>query len=673
MAESNGPMWWFEPVNINATHEQSNEVQFFAEQDAADRLVRETVQNAMDAATGDETVRLSFTFTTLARESGAKYFEGLVPHLRAQPKLDRKHVDALNQDVPCLVIEDFGTSGLTGPLVRQDAMAARADEPGHRLHFFFMNFGITGKQRDHLGSFGIGKTVFQYSSRINSFFGLSTRSNGDGLSTVCAGQARLEEHVLDSRNELLHHTGLFARMENEVLQAITDTAFIEAFRRDFGLRRQSGEKGLSVVVALPDTSIDRNRLLRSAAAHFFMRILQGKLVFEVGSQGEEPVVLDHGSFDSALDRIEWGEGEKERMRRRVELARWILAEGRSLARELPRPADAKSPRVPREAFTKEECKQLYRELHAGRRLAFRVPVPIEPKGHRLTWSEVMVYMEYEPGNDRCDDLYLRGGLTLVDHAGKQARCPGLRSILIAEPPEVGDDSPSAYALLRASENVSHTRWRRNDVPRLTQEYIRGTKKVSYVLDIVRALAGVLLTPEDEADYFTLAALLPRPAPSPLPVTPEEPDPDAPDETEDEPSSNVDDETNPGQPPDDLEPSLRQALHRPIKSGDVCGFVVRPNPKFDKPPRPLRIQAAYGMPGKRNRFKQHREEDFSFKEGNGIQIVRRNAAVDRLDHNTLLVTPSNRDYEVMVTGFSPHVALDYSVTVEASANDDEGGD
>ncbi len=671
MSTSSGPQWWFRKVDPHATHEYSNEVQFFTEQDAADRLVRETVQNAIDAETSGEVVRLCFTFTTLRQAAAPKYFDALRPHLRQQPKLSKESVDDLEKDIPCLVIEDFGTTGLTGPLVPEDTMAARADEPGHRLHFFFMNFGITAKQRDRLGSFGIGKMVFQDSSRINTLFGLSTRDDHGGLVTVCAGLARLEEHVLDGSRQLLDHTGLFARFNKDgVLQAIDDTSLVESFRQDFGLRRKAGDKGLSVVVPLPDRSVDQDRLTRSAAAHFFMRILEGRLVIEVGREGAEPVVLDRDRFDSAIDRIEWRGGEKEIIRKRIELARWILAEGREIAMELPKPSEPKIPKISREALGKDECKRLYQELYEGRRLAFRVPVPIEPKGQRLAWSAVSVFMEYEPGSDRCDDLYLRGGLTLIDHAGKQARFPGLRSILIADRPEEGDESPSAYALLRASENVSHTRWSQRDVPRLTEEYDRGTKKVAYVLDVVRRLADMLLTPEDEADFFTLATLLPRPEPSPLPVTPVEPQPDAPDETDDTPVVDVDDETTPPDPPDEISPSKRQWIVRPIKRAENCGIAVGPSPGFEGEPRPLRILAAYGAPGRRNQFKKHSKEDFSFTDGDEIEIGARNAEVSRLSHNLLVATPSSREYEVVLTGFSPHVALDYQVSVIEPVADEE---
>ncbi len=99
----------------------------------------------------------------------------LWPHLEAQPEL-RESLPGRGGPVPCLLVEDFGTSGLTGPLEPSDRKAAEQDEKKHRLFWFFKNVGRTSKTDEQLGSFGIGKTVFPYSSRINSFFGFSVRN-----------------------------------------------------------------------------------------------------------------------------------------------------------------------------------------------------------------------------------------------------------------------------------------------------------------------------------------------------------------------------------------------------------------------------------------------------------------------------------------------------------------
>jgi hypothetical protein len=150
----------------------------------------------------------------------------------------------------------------------------------------------------------------------------------------------------------------------------------------------------------------------------------------------------------------------ELVRGRIELAKWILDLPETGVLDVPDPIDHKEPKLPLDAFSADERRALYNKLIAGERLALRIPTPVEPKqGDSPIWSEVMLYMQYDPSQPTCDDLYLRGGLTLVGHTGKHAKHPGLRAMLIAHRPD-GDDPQrhSAYSLLRASENPAHTRW-----------------------------------------------------------------------------------------------------------------------------------------------------------------------------------------------------------------------
>jgi hypothetical protein len=153
------PVWRFRQKQRAEIHQDPANTEFFAQQDVADRLVREAAQNTMDAAKEGTTARLVFTRTQLSTSLWDAYFGSLWPHLEAQPEL---HPALPNRGgpVPCLLVEDFGTSGLTGLLEPDDRRAAERDEKNHRLFWFFKNVGRTSKTGDQLGSFGIGKTVF---------------------------------------------------------------------------------------------------------------------------------------------------------------------------------------------------------------------------------------------------------------------------------------------------------------------------------------------------------------------------------------------------------------------------------------------------------------------------------------------------------------------------------
>ena len=184
--------------------------EFFAQQDVADRLVRESGQNTIDAAREGETARIVFSLTTAPATAWRTYFESLWLHLEAQREL-REMLPNRDEPIDCLLVEDFGTTGLTGPLEPTDRQAAEQFERNHRLFWFFKNVGRTSKTGEQLGSFGIGKTVFPYSSRINTFFGLTIRHSTTGdPSMVALGQAQLREHRVDGLTKDLDPFGFFA-------------------------------------------------------------------------------------------------------------------------------------------------------------------------------------------------------------------------------------------------------------------------------------------------------------------------------------------------------------------------------------------------------------------------------------------------------------------------------
>lgn len=107
------PSWHFRAmdrgeINVDPVHDE-----FFKAQDLADALVREAIQNSLDARRGHFTVRVRFRFATdshaLSPAVAAAYLRGLAPHLEAT---------GIAGDVagamPFLLIEDSGTRGLTG-------------------------------------------------------------------------------------------------------------------------------------------------------------------------------------------------------------------------------------------------------------------------------------------------------------------------------------------------------------------------------------------------------------------------------------------------------------------------------------------------------------------------------------------------------------------------------
>ena len=140
-------------------------------------LVRENIQNAIDAASGTKPVIVRFSINTVQKKH-----IGLVRSLLAEGSdsvwkhyLQACKVSEIEPEKPdfsrpgFLLIEDFNTNGLDGDI-------RSSDEGGFAV--FWRNSGVTnkGKGRNRGGSFGIGKVVNPMSSRLQTFFGLTIRN-----------------------------------------------------------------------------------------------------------------------------------------------------------------------------------------------------------------------------------------------------------------------------------------------------------------------------------------------------------------------------------------------------------------------------------------------------------------------------------------------------------------
>ena len=176
--DKRGPLegrWEFERKLANMRQLEPIHGEFFAGEALeapASSLVRETIQNSLDARAGTEPVRVRFTLPErrFPDAFNSPWLAGLRPHLDADRNgLATRPADG--EQLSTLLIEDYGTFGLTGDQAQTNNSA---DEwRGRRNHFFYFwrGHGLSGKESRERGSWGLGKSVLPASSRINTFFG----------------------------------------------------------------------------------------------------------------------------------------------------------------------------------------------------------------------------------------------------------------------------------------------------------------------------------------------------------------------------------------------------------------------------------------------------------------------------------------------------------------------
>ena len=127
---------------------------FTSASDLSERVVRESLQNSLDARRGHEPVRVRFTFSgesgALPTDAAARYLRQLAPHIQADPSADAAERDAIDEalarlagPMPWVTVEDFGTTGLAGDIEANDP-----NEPGNHFWGFFRSIGISPKGED---------------------------------------------------------------------------------------------------------------------------------------------------------------------------------------------------------------------------------------------------------------------------------------------------------------------------------------------------------------------------------------------------------------------------------------------------------------------------------------------------------------------------------------------
>ena len=191
-------------------------------------------------------------------------FRDLPPHLEACD-LD---VAGLELDAPrLLVIEDFGTTGLSGAWDRKD------DLP---FSDFWRRIGKSHKGGQQGGRWGLGKLVFSGASRARSFFGLTVRSEDPDRAPLLMGQAVLGTHH-DSEGRDLDAHGFFCERRPDGFQLpVKDPVYVRNFARATGITR-ADEPGLSIAIPFVRSDLSADALVRELVRNYYFPILTNSL------------------------------------------------------------------------------------------------------------------------------------------------------------------------------------------------------------------------------------------------------------------------------------------------------------------------------------------------------------------------------------------------------------
>lgn len=586
-----------------------------------DALVRESIQNSLDAAAGGEPVMVRFShhLSPIAgvdsNELRKLYIEGLSPHLHSKHS-GLPEAPPLIEPMNFMVIEDYGTRGLQGDVLQYDDLDD--DVKKNDFFYFWRNIGRTKKELTDLGRWGLGKTVFQAASRINTFFGLTVRKD-DGRAYLM-GQSVLKIHKVDgSRYAPYGYFGLFS---GHLALPVEDPKYHEAFSRHFALDR-TGKPGLSVMIPYPDGEINLRGCANSVIRHYFFPILAERLIVEFRFDGKK-IRLDALNLGDYLKKSQWA--EKQGLPGLMDLARWAIQQPKETFIQLLEPQPGKRPKLTKDLFGAEQLDSIRQDFAEGRRLAFHVPVAVlRQSGDKAFHTGFSVFLERDEKLDKPEDHFIRQGITIPEVSSLKHK--GIRAIV-----SISDSDLSAF--LGDAENPAHTQWERNS-KKFKSKYKLGPATLDFVKSSPRELVKILTQPQKGRDENLLKHIFSMPL---------------------EPGGSVE---KPGKEKSEKE-------NKPPRGGDIVelepgsylqlsaikgGFRLSRRTKATQVPRFITLWMAYEVRSG-NPFKKYTSLDFDVSQ-EPIQIKADGVKLMLCKECTIQIEVIRSDFKLTVIGFDTH--------------------
>lgn len=613
--------WHFNELRPGDKTREAMQGEFFATEairNPAEALVREGIQNSLDAGLKDdsghpiETVKVRLhlgngDYAAKPRDFEL-FFEGAWPHYQADGN-GLAHTPRKTKDCEYLVFEDFGTSGLTGD-IRQ-----WADEPGSKnaFYYFFRAEGRTGKGNEDRGRWGVGKYVFPRSSRANSFFGMTVRR--DDKKRLLMGQAVLRSHKCGEN--YYKPDGAYCNLDRNGLQLpLEDRSLIEQFRSVFSVTR-SDEPGLSIVVPWIDPEeFSLASILEAVIRGYFYPILEGKLEVTV-SDGNQEILIDDESIRDCVDSL--GSDFSEEIVPLLELAAWA---------SICKPCEqfkltvAPKPFWSHGLIPTEMVPNLQAKLDRGERVAIRVPLNVRIRNADERESYFDIYLVRD-GTSHGRTVFVREGIIISDVRSTRVR--GIRSLVVIE-------DLALATLLGDSENPAHTEWQSKS-SNFQGKYVNGPSYLKFVTNCVSAIDGILGSHQREEDTTLLKDFF---------SVPSVPDPEAA-KTREKKKKKTKGKENPTPEPTP-EPRLkRYRLERIAEGFRVCSGA--PEAEI---PKLIEIRAAYDV-RRGNALNKYNPADFDFKRF-GPAIVCKGVEIEECADNRMLIKVTEADFRLEVTGF-----------------------
>lgn len=482
--------WQFRTLNPNDTSGTSTAEDNFAQEErtSVDILVRECIQNPLDAKLGDVAVRVNFKWRELVTGESILINDLLTDEfLNQQVSAEVAQTTDMPAVVKVLVIEDFGTTGLRG---RYDDSAADGD--AENWNAFWFREGEGAKPSKANGGAGQGKLTMYVASDIRTVAALTTRSS-DGKRLLFGG-CRFRRNYVVGNDRYAREARWGSTIDSDKLaMPVEDGAVLNLYEQELNIER-GDFPGTTFLIPMPDSGITPDAITAAVINEFYLPILRGRLSVYVD---------DREISSTTISELANQLSDKLRL---TPPFRTFLNEvaGQHLGQQA---LDAvfddnwgKDPKLSPDNLLDGHIEVLREKFQTGSIIIAEFPIWVSSVINGRMKGSLKVFLQ-EAGSNEMQELFVRQDLAVDKEKSLRSakRLAPARALIL-----VDDENLSKF--LAAAEEPTHREWN-GSRPKLALQY----RNAAITLRLVRHAANrllELLVPPATKDTIALAAFFP---------------------------------------------------------------------------------------------------------------------------------------------------------------------
>jgi len=587
-----------------------------------DQLVREVIQNSLDASSEDGPVRVRIALHEAVDAPPPDRLSYYFDRLRAPLAAKKIEFDPRDSErFPCrfIVCEDFGTRGLEGDVRRH------TDPPNRNgredFYWFWRNIGLSGKTGNELGRWGLGKLVYRAASRAGCMLGLTIRQSD--CKSLLMGQSVIRVHSFQGKE--CQPEGFWCGESTPIPLPIEDKAELGKFHDEWKLSRGE-EPGLSVVAPFVHAELKADRIVQAVAVNFLARILRGELVVEVVGTELGLIVLDQMSLEAACKRVEWNGPKRMKRHEPPPIAFVRKCLDVHPARETELLGTKKVPDLNENSLPADALTELRRRFASGQLTSLRVRMSLPRLSGAAAEGAFDVHVQRDTGATSHDSYFVREGMTIT-RINSTASRKGIRGLVIVEAGPLAE-------LLGDTEGPSHEDWLTSaDRPNQCWKTWKG--RVTFVRKIVDSFVELLTPPTTEPDFDLLADFFS------IEQTAGE---------QKKPRGGENGDTNGHGEIDFPPPSAPKWFQITERAG---GFTVSRTANVPLPPTPaLRVSVAYDL-SRGDPLRSWSPYDFEVSDDGNLRATGSGVRARKAQGNVVTLEIENEQFKFKLAGFDPN--------------------